>query len=90
MPLNQQGTDENESLKKDEDANFEQENELTMSALPDESEAPKQSMIEGTLPAKEDTLGNSDFPPLTEQDKQPKLQDEERIKELNRKTSLGD
>lgn len=90
MSLNQQGTDENESLKKDEDAHFEQENELTMSALPEESEAPKQSMIEGTLPAKEDTLGNSDFPPLTERDKQPKLQDEERIKELNRKTSLGD
>lgn len=90
MPLNQQGTDENEPLKQDQDAHFEQENELTMGASPEESEAPKQSMIESTLPAKEDTLGNSDFPPLTEQDKQPKLQDEERIKELNRKTSLGD
>jgi len=83
--------DEDEGLKQDEDAQFEQDNELAAGIqVPDADDASKQSMLEGTLPAKEDTLGNSDFPPLSELDKQPKLQDEDRIKEMNRKTSLGD
>jgi hypothetical protein len=32
----------------------------------------------------------SDFPPLTDQEKQPKMQDDERIKEMNRRTAIDD
>lgn len=56
----------------------------------EEGKDPKPDNTSSTIPGKEDTLGNSDFPPLSEKDKLPKLPDDERIKELNRKTSLGD
>ncbi len=78
-------------VKPDEDVKFEVEKESLMgSHSAKEEEQPQHSIEENAIPAKEDTLGNSDFPPLSEKDKQPKLQDEERIKEMNRKTSLGD
>ncbi len=63
-------TDEENTVKHDEDVKFELEKEPAI-VPPDEGAT--KPVGETILPAKEDTLGNSDFPPLTESDKQPKL-----------------
>ena len=39
---------------------------------------------------KQDELAANDVRPLSEVEKQPKLQDPDRIEEMNRKTSIGD
>ena len=39
---------------------------------------------------KQDELATNDVRPLSEVEKQPKLQDPDRIEEMNRKTSIGD
>ena len=74
------------TVQADEDVKFEIEKESTMGTHTPGGGNQTQS----TIPGKEDTLGHSDFPPLSELEKQPKLQEEERIKEMNRKTSVGD
>ena len=75
------------TIQADEDVKFEIEKESTMGSHHTGGESER---TQSTIPAKEDTLGHSDFPPLSEQDKKPKLQDEERIKEMNRRTSIDD
>ena len=65
-----------EEKKHDEDVDFEVNKESTIVPLtesdPDES---KDSYKESGIPAKEDTMGTSDFPPLTELEKKPKLEE---------------
>ena len=39
---------------------------------------------------KEAEISNNEFRPLTDQEKQPKLHDYERIKEMNRRTAIDD
>lgn len=39
---------------------------------------------------KQDELADNEVPPLSEVEKQPKLEDPERIEEMNRRTSIGD
>ena len=77
--------------EQDEDVQFERDKESAIIPLTEsDNDQPKNTPGEGTLPTKEDTLGNSDFPPLTDLEKQPKIDDKERIDEMNRRTSLGD
>lgn len=77
--------------EQDEDVQFERDKESTIIPLTESAnDQPGNVPGESTLPAKEDTLGNSDFPPLTELEKKPKLEDKERIDEMNRRTSIGD
>ena len=72
--MNPETNNHNETVKQDEDVKFEMEKEPAMAPL--NVTAPKDKAVgETIIPAKEDTLGNSDFPPLTESDKQPKLPD---------------
>ncbi len=67
-------TNQDKTVKHDEDVKFEQEKEPLIIPLTDgESKTTGETII----PLKEDTLGNSDFPPLTELEKQPKLPDED-------------
>lgn len=40
--------------------------------------------------SKQDELAANEVRPLSEVEKQPKLQDPDRIEEMNRKTSIGD
>ena len=40
--------------------------------------------------SKQEELAANDFSPLSEAEKQPKIQDEDRIEEMNRRTSIGD
>lgn len=78
---NQQKPDN--TVKHDEDVKFERDKESLITPLTAEesSQSSKENTIdEIPIPAKEDTLGKSDFPPLTEMDKQPKLQDEDEKK----------
>lgn len=67
------------TVKHDEDVEFERDKESLFTPLTaDENEQSSKDTIDQIqIPAKEDTLGNSDFPPLTELDKQPKLQESE-------------
>ena len=44
----------------------------------------------GSGTEKEDLLGRKEFKPLSEEEKQPKLSDLERIKEMNRRTAIDD
>ena len=39
---------------------------------------------------KQEELASNEVPPLSEVEKQPKLQDPERLEEMNRRTSIGD
>jgi hypothetical protein len=67
-------TNQDKTVKHDEDVKFELENEPLIIPLTNgESKITGETII----PLKEDTLGNSDFPPLTDLEKQPKLPDEE-------------
>ncbi len=67
-------TNQDKTVKHDEDVKFEQEKEPLIIPLP---EGESKTVGETIIPLKEDTLGNSDFPPLTDLEKQPKLPDEE-------------
>lgn len=63
---------EDEPVKHDEDVKFEGNAEAAIIPLTDTA-AKNVGVGETIIPAKEDTLGNSDFPPLTDLEKQPKL-----------------
>lgn len=79
------------NAEQDEDVQFERDKESAIIPLTEsDNNEPVNTPGETILPAKEDTLGNSDFPPLTDLEKQPKLDDEEKINEMNRRTSIGD
>ncbi len=79
------------NAEQDEDVQFERDKESSIIPLTEsDNNLPDHTQGESVLPSKEDTLGNSDFPPLTDLDKQPKLDDEDRINEMNRRTSIGD
>lgn len=63
--------------EQDEDVQFERDKESAIIPLTESaSQQPENTPGESVLPTKEDTLGNSDFPPLTDLDKQPKLEEE--------------
>ncbi len=66
-------TSNDEPIKHDEDVKFELEKEPAIA--PTENQEKNQHVGETIIPPKEDTLGNSDFPPLTKKDKEPKLPD---------------
>jgi hypothetical protein len=67
---------EQEGVKHDEDVKFEVNKEAAIVPLTESgSDEPKISYEEAAIPAKEDTMGTSDFPPLSEMDKKPKLED---------------
>ena len=72
--MNLDNQKEPDEKKHDEDVEFEVNKESTIVPLtesePDES---KDSYKDSGIPAKEDTMGTSDFPPLTELEKKPKL-----------------
>jgi hypothetical protein len=70
-------------LPEDQDIDFDM-NEASTTAT---GERPADT---GSGTEKEDLLGRKDFKPLSEQEKQPKLQDLERIKEMNRRTAIDD
>jgi hypothetical protein len=70
-PETNQGTPVNQ----DEDVAFERDKEPAVQ--PALTPAPNKGVGETTVPAKEDTLGQSDFPPLSDEDKQPKLPQQE-------------
>jgi len=79
------------NVEQDEDVQFERDKESAIVPLTESADDQlENTQGESVLPAKEDTLGNSDFPPLTDLEKQPKLEDEEKINEMNRRTSIGD
>ena len=64
------------TVQADEDVKFEIEKESTMG-----THTPGGgNQTQGTIPSKEDTLGHSDFPPLSDLEKQPKLAVEEKLK----------
>lgn len=65
-----------ESAKHDEDVLFERDKESAIVPLTEVLDPVSPTAGETTLPAKEDTLGNNDVKPLTEEEKQPKLPDE--------------
>lgn len=65
-----------EDHKNDEDVKFENVKESAIVPLT-ESDDKTLASGETIIPAKEDTLGNSDFPPLTELEKQPKLPEQD-------------
>ena len=81
-----------------------QENENTPKKLSEDDDIQfdmhEKSIISGTIPPepensgsgvnKENEISSSEFRPLTEREKQPKLQDDERIKEMNRRTAIDD
>ena len=71
-----------DELPLDEDVHFEREKEAKLEPLtqPGDLEIQAAPAGETTLPPKEETLGKSDFPALSEQEKQPKLEDDLTIK----------
>lgn len=74
---NEQKSDD--ATKHDEDVKFERDKESLITPLTSEEneQSSKGTIDEIPIPPKEDTLGNSDFPPLSELEKQPKLKDED-------------
>lgn len=64
-----------EPVKHDEDVAFERDKESAIVPLTDSDEQPAKTP-ESPLQPKEDTMGTSDFPALSEEEKQPKLTDE--------------
>ncbi len=65
-----------ETIKHDEDVTFERDKESTLVPLTETTDPVSPTGGETILPPKEDTLGASDFKPLTEEEKQPKLNEE--------------
>lgn len=66
-----------DELSHDEDVKFEREKESMLEPLPQSTDPVAGETI---LPPKEETLGKSDFPPLSEEEKQPKLEDDLSVK----------
>ena len=65
-----------EKKKHDEDVDFEVNRESAIVPLTEsEEDETKDSYKDSGIPAKEDTMGTSDFPPLSERDKKPKLEE---------------
>ena len=67
----------------DQDLSFDM-NELSTTATdvkPEDTGSEKEKL---------DQLGKKEFKPLSEEEKQPKLQDAERIREMNRRTAIDD
>lgn len=71
-----------DDLPLDEDVHFERDKEAKLEPLTQAGDAEIQAAPVGetTLPPKEETLGKSDFPALSDQEKQPKLEDDLSIK----------
>lgn len=69
--------DNDEAAKHDEDVKFERDKESAIVPLTD-SQVKTEAVGETIIPLKEDTLGKSDFPPLTDLEKQAKLPEENR------------
>jgi hypothetical protein len=71
--------------KHDEDVDFEVNKEAAIVPLTDsDQDETKDSYNEAAIPAKEDTMGTSDFPPLTELEKQPKLEENgDKVREVD-------
>ena len=69
---------EDDLLPHDEDVTFENEKEAAIVPLTDSPDAVVSPgpVGETILPPKEETLGKSDFPPLTEIEKQPKIDED--------------
>jgi hypothetical protein len=65
---------QDEPAKHDEDVTFELEQEHAV-IQPSLVKGKDKEVGETIIPVKEDTLGNSDFPPLSDTDKEPKLND---------------
>ena len=67
-----------DDLPLDEDVHFEREKESKLEPLtqPGDAEIQASPVGETIIPPKEETLGKSDFPPLSEAEKQPKLEDD--------------
>lgn len=76
--MSQYEKDPEDELPHDEDVTFENEKESAIVPLTDSPDGVVSSTPVGetTLPSKEDTLGKSDFPPLTEEEKQPKIDED--------------
>ena len=72
-----------------EDLSFDKNTVSTTYTQPitDNEELPEEAPIDES---KQEELSSSDFPPLSDVEKQPKLQDEERMQEMNERTSIGD
>ncbi|MEJ7736764.1 MAG: hypothetical protein WKF97_04990 [Chitinophagaceae bacterium] len=82
--------DQSESISsKDDDIQFDRENITSTDSQSPAPEQPKTALPENTIMPNKD-LVTPEIVPLSEEEKQPKLDDEERINEINRKTSLGD
>lgn len=74
--------------QKDDDIQFDRDNITSTDSQSASLEEKKPVSPEHTIFPNEDQL-QTEVVPLSEAEKQPKL-DEERIREMNRKTSLGD
>ncbi|MEO6915931.1 MAG: hypothetical protein ABI151_10015 [Chitinophagaceae bacterium] len=76
MAINDQSP--GDEVPHDEDVKFENEKEAAIVPLTDSPDAVVSSTPVGEtiIPPKEDTLGKSDFPPLTEAEKQPKIDED--------------
>lgn len=65
-------------VKEDEDVHFEREIISTTASSPEEGKEPEKSpAVQGTILPEVELMGADDFPPLSEEEKQPKLHDEE-------------
>lgn len=70
-----------DELPHDEDVQFERDKESKLEPLPQSDDPGKDTPVgETILPPKEETLGKSDFPALSEEEKQPKLEDDLSVK----------
>ena len=69
---------EDDLLPHDEDVKFENEKEAAIVPLTESPDATVSPLPVGEtiIPPKEETLGKSDFPPLTEEEKQPKIDED--------------
>lgn len=67
---------EDESPEHDEDVKFERDKESAIIPLTETMDTKTPGVGETTFPGKEETLGHSDFPALSELEKQPKLPEE--------------
>lgn len=74
----EENTSPGEDLSPDEDVQFERDKESQIVPLTETENAVSSDTPAGetTLPDKEETLGKSDFPPLSELEKKPKLDEE--------------
>ena len=75
--------------QKNEDLQFDKNNISTTETqgMTDNEILPDDDPIDQS---KQEELATNDVPPLSEVEKQPKIQEEDRIKEMNERTSIGD